>query len=168
MKKRWFVLVWLVLIFFCVAGCGKSGESADSVAPVVEEASPDYAVRPVVFVHGGAGSASQFESQAQRFLANDYPLSYLGVYEYNTRLNPDDQVAADNAGINAVIDQLLATNNADKVDLIGHSMGTRVSQLFLNTPANAAKVAHYVNIDGYEANALPGGVTIHDDLNNCA
>jgi hypothetical protein len=159
----WAMVLAMAAAVLMITACGNNDQTWVAEEPVVEEPvvepeDNDYAVRPVLFVHGGAGSASQFESQAQRFMANGYPLEYLGVYEYNTRNNPDTEVDANNAGINAVIDRLLQENNADKVDLIGHSMGTRVSQLFLSTPANAARVAHYVNVDGYEADALPGGV----------
>jgi hypothetical protein len=41
---------------------------------------------------------------------------------------------------------------------MGHSLGTRVSQEYLATPSRAANVAHYVNIDGGQADAPPGGV----------
>jgi hypothetical protein len=41
---------------------------------------------------------------------------------------------------------------------MGHSFGTTWSHLYLADPAHAAKVAHYVNIDGRTASAPPGGV----------
>ena len=41
---------------------------------------------------------------------------------------------------------------------MGHSFGTTWSHLYLADPAHAAKVAHYVNIDGRTAAAPPGGV----------
>jgi pimeloyl-ACP methyl ester carboxylesterase len=154
-------LLMVLAMALAFTACGHSSDNPGSSDNPIEPVAPtqiEDGVRPVVFVHGGAGSASQFESQAQRFLANGYPLSYLGVYEYNTRLNPDDQIAANDAGINAVIDRLLEQNDADRVDLIGHSMGTQVSQNFLSTPANAARVAHYVNVDGRPAEAQPGDV----------
>ena len=34
---------------------------------------PDEVALPIVFVHGFAGSAQQYESQAMRFVANGYP-----------------------------------------------------------------------------------------------
>ncbi|MBQ0777684.1 alpha/beta fold hydrolase [Halopseudomonas laoshanensis] len=121
-----------------------------------------YDVRPVVFIHGGAGSASQFESQAQRFIANGYPRDYLATFEYDTSaIDSDDYLAmtdARNAGIDAIIDQLLAISGADKVDLMGHSNGTRVSLTYLSDPQRAAKVANYVSIDGTPAASPPGGV----------
>lgn len=122
----------------------------------------DHAVRPVLFVHGGAGSASQFESQAQRFLANGYPRDYLATFEYDTSaIDSDEYLAltdARNAGMDAIIDQLLIRSGADKVDLMAHSNGTRVSATYLSDPLRAAKVANYVSIDGAPLAGTPGGV----------
>ncbi|WP_339648296.1 alpha/beta fold hydrolase [Halopseudomonas pelagia] len=122
----------------------------------------DYDLRPVVFIHGGAGSASQFESQAQRFIANGYPRDYLATFEYDTSaIDSDEYLAmtdARNAGIEAIIDRLLASSGADQVDLMGHSNGTRVSLTYLSDPQRAAKVASYISIDGTPAASPPGGV----------
>lgn len=153
--KRWMIWLTLLAAVLVLTACGSSDDDDNDLSGA---SGPEYNGRPILFVHGGAGSAAQFESQAQRFLANGVPLSYLNVYEYNTRLNPTEQEVENNAGINAMIDELLQANDAEQVDLIGHSMGTMVSQLYLNTPENAAKVAHYVNVDGQPAEALPGGV----------
>jgi len=124
--------------------------------------SVDFTRRPVLFIHGGAGSASQFESQAMRFRANGYPSSYLAVYEYNTNtgqsaLDPV-QAAERNIGINAMIDRLRRISGAEQIDLMAHSMGTGVSQMYLSEAENAAKVAHYTSIDGADLTAPPGNV----------
>jgi len=104
--------------------------------------------RPVVFVHGGSGTALQFESQAQRFMINGYPLSYLAVYEHSTASGgptPADQID----GLDAVIDAVLARTGHKQVYLLAHSRGTIVSTLYLRSSvARAAKVAHYVAFDG--------------------
>lgn len=50
----------------------------DSNSPPV----PD--VTPIIYFHGGAGSAAQFETQAMRFTSNGYPQSHLAVFEYST------------------------------------------------------------------------------------
>ncbi|MFA5677347.1 MAG: alpha/beta fold hydrolase [Pseudomonas sp.] len=118
---------------------------------------------PVLFIHGGAGSASQFESQAQRFRANGYPATHIAAFEYDSGTLATDPLNAALAverhrQINALVDELLLSTGADKINLLGHSLGTSVSQMYLADPANAAKVAHYVNIDGRSAAALPGGV----------
>ncbi|MCG7853803.1 MAG: hypothetical protein MIO92_14885, partial [Methanosarcinaceae archaeon] len=71
---------------------------------------------------------------------------------------PEDLAPVTNAALNEIIDGLLKMSGADKVDLIGHSRGTAVSMIFLSSPEQAAKVAHYVNVDGSPADSLPGGV----------
>jgi hypothetical protein len=119
-------------------------------------------IKPIIFVHGFAGSASQFESQAMRFASNGYPAKYITAYEYDTSkgLTPQFPMEQINAGLDEFIDTVLKDTGADKVDLIGHSLGTFVSQAYLkSSPDRAAKVAHYVNVDGQPSADLPGGVT---------
>lgn len=130
------------------------------------------AYNPVIFVHGYVGSGAQFESQKMRFVENGYPDSYVQVLEYDstpatpipgtTGLNP--------VGIQVIeqqlfprLDRLIARletqTERPKVELIAHSLGTKLMQDYLNSsPARAANVAHYVNIDGQTASSPPGGV----------
>lgn len=115
-------------------------------------------LRPVIFVHGGSGSGAQFESQGQRLTSNGYPASYVAVHEYDSTFGTNT-MAEVHEGLDRLIDRLLERTGADKVDLLGHSLGTGVSQSYLNSsPERAARVAHYVNIDGAAGTALPGGV----------
>lgn len=138
----------------------------DSLAQI-DGADLNHERLPVLFIHGGAGSASQFESQAQRFRANGYPASHIAVFEYDSsELSAALAAQPPNTApllallpqINEVIDQLLLSTGAEKVNLLGHSMGTLVSQSFLANPGNAAKVASYVSLDGRGAAALPGNI----------
>jgi pimeloyl-ACP methyl ester carboxylesterase len=112
---------------------------------------------PIIFVHGGSGSGAQFESQAMRFTSNGYPQSHIAVLEYDSSaigtILPDVL-----ASLDALIAELEAETGAAQIDLMGHSLGTTVSHAYLATPARAANVAHYVNIDGRTADAPPGGV----------
>jgi pimeloyl-ACP methyl ester carboxylesterase len=113
---------------------------------------------PIVFVHGFAGSAAQFETQAMRFTSNGYPADWIGALEYDSTfgLASRQQVWAN---LDAEIDRILGVTGADRVDLAGHSLGTSVLQGYLNSsPERAARAAHYVNIDGFPAAAPPGGV----------
>jgi pimeloyl-ACP methyl ester carboxylesterase len=115
-------------------------------------------VRPVIFVHGGAGSGSQFETQALRFASNGYPIGHLDVHEYDSTF-ANNTMAQVWAGLDALIAHHLRKMRADRVDLLGHSLGTFVVQGYLNSsPERAARVAHYVNLDGATAGAPPGGV----------
>ncbi|HVP13994.1 MAG TPA: alpha/beta fold hydrolase, partial [Terriglobales bacterium] len=108
---------------------------------------------PIIFVHGASGSGAQFESQAMRFESNGYPTNFIRVLEYDSSVpltNPAN-LAVVHAALDALIAELQAETGAHQVDLMGHSLGTFVSQSYLSTPARAANVAHYVNIDGATA-----------------
>ena len=125
-------------------------------APAVPAATPPP--RPIVFVHGSAGSAAQFQTQAKRFAANGYPIASVQAHEYDSP-NIVAILPQVYAGLDARIDRLLATTGADRVDLAAHSLGTFVMQGYLSsTPQRAARVAHYVNLDGRPAAAPPGDV----------
>src|SRR5215207_3279774 len=112
---------------------------------------------PLVFVHGGAGSGAQFESQAQRFTSNGYPARYVNVLEYDSTFgtNTRDEVYA---RLDALIARVKTRTGRSKVDLLGHSLGTTLSHEYLASPERAANIAHYVNIDGRTAASPPGGV----------
>ncbi|WP_433795893.1 alpha/beta hydrolase [Actinoplanes sp. CA-252034] len=114
--------------------------------------------RPLVFIHGSAGSAMQFRVQAKRLASNGYPAGFVEAHEYDS-----PNIAAIVQQVWATLDEritrLLALSGADQVDLAAHSLGTFVTQGYLNSsPERAARVAHYVNLDGRPATALPGGV----------
>lgn len=114
--------------------------------------------RPVVFVHGSAGSAAQFETQAKRLASQGYPIESIEAHEYDSP-NIATILPQVYAGLDARIKRLLATSGADRVDLVAHSLGTFVVQGYLtSTPERASRVAHYVNLDGRAAAAPPGGV----------
>jgi pimeloyl-ACP methyl ester carboxylesterase len=122
----------------------------------------------VIFVHGFDGSGAQFESQQMRLTSNGYPGRYVAVFEYDSPLYASaiaspSSVAVQEQLLFPQLDQLIAHMKAithrPKVDLLAHSLGTRLMQDYLNSsPARAANVAHYVNIDGFPASSPPGGV----------
>jgi pimeloyl-ACP methyl ester carboxylesterase len=115
-------------------------------------------VRPVVFVHGFFGSGAQFESQALRFTSNGYPASAIATHDYDSLFGVETRDAVFTR-LDARIASLLQASRADKVDLLGHSLGTALMQQYLNSsPARASRVAHYVNLDGSPAAMPPGGV----------
>jgi pimeloyl-ACP methyl ester carboxylesterase len=140
-----------------------------------KEPTPIPGTHPIIFVHGGAGSGAQFESQAMRFESNGYPHEYIYTLEYDSTFSintPADVYAK----LDALIASIQEETGADQVDVLGHSLGTTVmiggtitlpgtppvptvTPGYLNSSAErAANVAHYVNIDGRTATALPGTV----------
>lgn len=126
-------------------------------APAAPQGKKRAKLNPVVFVHGFVGSGAQFESQQQRLTSNGYPQRLVSVHEYDSTfaLETREQVLA---RLDTHIDRLLKRSGRQKVDLLGHSLGTSLMQEYLATPERAARVAHYVNLDGRTATAPPGGV----------
>lgn len=115
-------------------------------------------IHPLIFVHGATGSGAQFESQKMRFTENGYPDDYVQVFEYDSTF-ATESFATVEANLNTFIARVKQETGASQVDLVGHSLGTFVDQTYLDSsPAHAANVAHYVNIDGQTATSLPGGV----------
>lgn len=142
MKKFYAFLLSCLMVGILLAGCEEPGDKEDIKG-----------IRPIVFVHGLAGSADQFEDQFLRFSTNGYPDNYFTGFDHNSLV---DRTRIER--LDATIDAVLAATGADMVDLAGHSMGTSISQDYLSDPDRAAKIAHYVNIDGNGADGLPGGV----------
>jgi pimeloyl-ACP methyl ester carboxylesterase len=97
-----------------------------------------------VFVHGFAGSAQQYESQAIRFAANGYPQDRIVAFDHD---GAGLDIAGYANGLDQLIDATLARFDVDQVYLVGHSRGTFVSSTYLGTPARAAKVAKYIALD---------------------
>jgi hypothetical protein len=119
------------------------------------DAGADKSFRPIVFVHGFAGSGEQYEHPAKLFASNGYPPSWITNYDYNS-------TGADGGPepLDKYIDAVRARTGFDKVDLVGHSRGTSVSQQYLADPKRAAKVAHYANIGGRPADNAGGVPTL--------
>jgi pimeloyl-ACP methyl ester carboxylesterase len=119
---------------------GVNEDGVDPLPPL-----PADVTLPIVFVHGFAGSAQQFESQAIRFAANGYPQDRIVAYDHDgAGLDIPGYVL----GLDQLIDATLARFDVDQVYLVGHSRGTSVSSSYLGTPARAAKVAKYIALDG--------------------
>jgi hypothetical protein len=115
-------------------------------------------VTPVIFVHGGSGSAQQFETNAQRFSSNGYPYERLFAYEYDTSSNSPESIATAVANLDPFVADVKAKTGASQVDILAHSRGTTVMHEWLSTPARAANVRRYVNFDGRTSDSPPGGV----------
>lgn len=124
------------------------GKHASAPAPelmcerVVSDSDCDKTLRPIVFVHGTFGSATEISNTALLFGSNGYCQDRFVAVEYNSLGgNPEEQ-------LEALIDKVLADTGFDQVDLAGHSQGTRHACTYLSDETRRAKVAHYLNISG--------------------
>jgi pimeloyl-ACP methyl ester carboxylesterase len=122
---------------------------------------------PIVFVHGAAGSAQQFQSQAMRYIVNGVPPDRIHTFEYDAGAQ-GSAVALAGQQLLPLYQFLLdvtAESGADQVYLIGHSLGTIVSTEYLSSgfvtgpvpaPAPASLVAKFIGIDGVVSPVCPG------------
>jgi pimeloyl-ACP methyl ester carboxylesterase len=119
------------------------------------DAGADKSLRPIVFVHGFAGSGEQYERPAKLFESNGYPPTWINVYDYNSM-----GATGGAEPLDKFIDAVRARTGFDKIDLVGHSRGTGVSKDYLSDPKRAAKISHYANIAGRTAGNEGGVPTI--------
>ena len=142
------------------AGASSDGSvpAADGAAPVgdaaaVVDAGPepvhpgdqDKTILPIVFVHGYAGSASQFDSQAQRFVANGYPPNKLRAYDHD---GAGALTGGFVPGLDQIVNGLLTEYGVTQVFLIGHSRGTGLVNDYVRDPGRAKKVSKIILLDG--------------------
>jgi pimeloyl-ACP methyl ester carboxylesterase len=129
------------------------------VTPVATEGAPKadkpFKRNPMLFVHGFSGSGAQFESQKMRFASNGYPMGHVEAIDYDSTF-ATESMAQVWARMDQQIAELQQRTGRDQVELIGHSLGTTVSQQYLkSSPERAADVSHYVNIDGSAGTTAP-------------
>ena len=132
------------------AGGGASDVGTDPLTPLA-----DSVALPLVFVHGFAGSAQQYQSQKMRFVANGYPADRIVAYEHN---GDGFDTAGFAAGLGTMVDQVMMKFGTSKVYLAAHSRGGGVVGAYLDNAQNAAKVAKYVALDAIGACSVPSGV----------
>ncbi|MFJ7203890.1 esterase/lipase family protein [Streptomyces sp. NPDC098789] len=114
--------------------------AARPAAPAPAPAVPD----PVVFVHGWNSDGATWNTMAGRFRADGWPADRLVQWTYPT--------SGSNAGtaqqLAEVIDRVLRTTGAMKVDLVSHSMGALSSRYYLKNLGGDAKVDAWVSLAG--------------------
>src|ERR1044071_9323132 len=89
-----------------------AGLTVPAPATAVAGAPASAGYRPVIFVHGSAGSALQFRIQAKRLAGNGYPSNLIEAHEYDS---PAVATVLPEvfAGLDARIARLLAAGGAD-------------------------------------------------------
>ena len=74
-------MVCLVTVLLCTVLCADN-RTAAWAGDV--DAGADKSFRPIVFVHGFAGSGEQYEHPAKLFASNGYPPTWITNYDYNS------------------------------------------------------------------------------------
>jgi hypothetical protein len=124
---------------------------AGSSAPTATAHHPTEGRLPIVYVHGGAGSAAQYETQAMRWASNHYPNLVTGI----------DRTSSIPSTLNPMLDEffdnVMAETGDDQIYVVAHSLGTSLMVNYLNSsPERTARVAKYINIDGATGATCPG------------
>jgi hypothetical protein len=124
---------------------------AGGLAPTI--ASAEEPLLPIVFVHGGAGSAAQYEVPAQRFASNEYPNLVTG-FDYNSLLPNSESLYQ---MVDQFFDAVMAETGDSQIYVAAHSRGTSLMVAYLNSSEKrSARVAKYINIDGAKGTSCPG------------
>jgi hypothetical protein len=96
-----------------------------------------------------------------RFMSNGYPEAWIDAVDYNSTRAVGDKSEVD-AQIDQKIAELKQRTGRSKVDVVAHSLGTRVMYDYLTqgsmAAARRANVARYINVDGQSSN--PGVPTL--------
>lgn len=123
-----------------------AGSDAAQDSPDLSDGTiPDEIALPIVFVHGAAGSAQQYASQAMRFAANGYPQERIVAYDHDGQGFDVERFLP---GLDEFVDATLEQFGVEQVYLVGHSRGTMTSSMYLSDPDRLAKVAKYISLDG--------------------
>ena len=140
-----FLVVALFSAFSAHSCCEEKAEPAPACDPNLT---------PVIFVHGFLASGDTYADQIMRFDANLYCDQNLRAFDWNT-------LAGANAAIprlDSLVNEILASSGASKVNLVGHSAGGGLSYAYLSDAGRAAKVSHYVHVgSGFQSG--PAGPT---------
>ena len=100
---------------------------------------------PILFVHGWASSASTWDTMVERFEADGWSSSELMAYSYNTSQSNKTDAEVE---VKPRVEELLETNEAEKVDIIAHSMGSLNSRWYIKELGGTETVDEWVSLGG--------------------
>ncbi|HXR29958.1 MAG TPA: triacylglycerol lipase [Solirubrobacterales bacterium] len=129
-RKR--LAAFVSLIAVCLTGAALAPASA-------------LAVDPILFVHGYARSASDWNTMIGRFEKDGWPKSYLSAYSYDTS---QSNVVDAEKEVKPRVEALLKVTGASKVDIIAHSMGSLNSRWYVKFLGGETKVDEWVSLGG--------------------
>jgi Lipase C-terminal domain/Lipase (class 2) len=101
---------------------------------------------PIVFAHGFLASGDTYTYPIQRLIQNGYCKQQLQLFDWNSVSKAKGDAVYDS--LRRFILRVLKENNAQKINLVGHSAGSGVGRAFLIDTANAQLVNHYIHLAG--------------------
>lgn len=171
-----FLFLSALCLTLCLVACGDNDDALDDDAPIADDDTTtdddseadddatdddtapecDATRRPIVFAHGFMEEGDAFAAQSMRFASNGYCPQRIHAFDWNTLAY---DFAAQTQLLDSFIDDVRTADNAEQVDLIGHSMGGGLGFDYLRDEARAAKVAHYAHVASFDMGAVPHGAS---------
>ncbi|MFX0051239.1 MAG: fibronectin type III domain-containing protein [Candidatus Hermodarchaeota archaeon] len=165
-NKAILIIISLILILPCFAS---------------SKANPDVITtqnqNPILYVHAAVKSKEDFYLMRTRFKANGWPETYLYAYDFDVAISSG--YAGCVAWANVIkerVDEILVETGAEKIDLIGHSLGGMSNRYYIKFLGGIDRVDDYVCLgsptfcdqmtndpDYNEGDATPGGI-LNDTL----
>ena len=105
---------------------------------------------PIVFIHGNAHSADNWETMASYFAENGYTWNELWALSY-LQSSPDVDYNSNEGNwreVDDFVDAVLNYTGADKVNIISHSLGVTIVRTWLKHSEDYNQVEHFVGIAG--------------------
>ena len=134
------IAVFVLALF----GVFVAGASLPTLAAAEEQ------LLPIVFVHGGSGSAAQYEHQAMRWASNNYPNVVRALDRFDASIQPYNEQMDD------FFDAVMAETGDDQIFVLSHSFGSLLMKDYLNSsPERSAKVAKFISLDSSSAGENP-------------
>ncbi len=104
-----------------------------------------YTQNPILFLHGWTGTEHIWYTMTERFKNDGWNDTTLFAYTFNNTWDSSEQANINNAQqIEGWVDQILNQTGAERVDLVGHSMGGLSSRYYIKFLGGINKVDDYV------------------------
>ena len=108
-------------------------------------ASAASALDPILFVHGYARSATDWNTMIGRFEKDGWPKSQLRAYSYDTSTS---NITTAEKVVKSEVEKLLSSTGASKVDVIAHSMGSLNTRWYVKFLGGESTVDDWVSLGG--------------------
>jgi triacylglycerol lipase len=138
-NKAKLIVISLVLIAPCFTGF-KANPTISKVTTQNQN--------PILFLHGYTEWGSMVWDKMKKWFEDDeWPKTMLYAYDFDDTLNCSRQANINNANeIKQWVDDILNETGADKIDLVGHSMGGISSRYYIKFLGGIDTVDDYVSL----------------------
>ena len=124
-----------------IVGC--SGDSITS-NPYTPPPGQPVVRDPIVFVHGFQSSGAIWTTMINSFIADGWPASRLNAWSYDS--NQSNATIA--LQLKTVVEGILTSTGAAKVDIVSHSMGGLSSRYFAKNLGGDSEIDAWVSLGG--------------------